>query len=248
MNNDVHAPAQCARAIRGFPRGVELFQEGERLAEVFQIVGGTVKLVCTGEDGQESISKLGFVNDWLGIAPVIAEQPAQVSAITCEASRIRIIGADTFRDMLKSDLDFSTKINTVLSQDLCRQSEWLRRLTTSRSGERLRRVLRDLVSALGCNDRSGAIRVKLPIQNRELAHLVAITPEHLSRLLRELDDDGVVRRDKGWMIVPDLERLCPDSRRHKRESSPIDRGLTNINNYVDINQRQSDTGWVSIRS
>ena len=42
---------------------------------------------------------------------------------------------------------------------------------------------------------------------RDLAGLVGISPEHLSRLLRQLADEGLICRSKGWIIVTDVRKL-----------------------------------------
>jgi DNA-binding HxlR family transcriptional regulator len=33
------------------------------------------------------------------------------------------------------------------------------------------------------------------------------TESYLSRLLKELEEDGLLQRDRGWVIIPDLEKL-----------------------------------------
>ena len=50
----------------------------------------------------------------------------------------------------------------------------------------------------------------------ELASLIAVTPEHLSRLLRQLRDDGVIRVNNGTIVVPDVRRLAAGERRGGR--------------------------------
>jgi CRP-like cAMP-binding protein len=47
------------------------------------------------------------------------------------------------------------------------------------------------------------MKLQIPLKLKELAQLIAITPEHLSRLLRELEQQGVISRNKGWLIMTD---------------------------------------------
>jgi hypothetical protein len=34
-----------------------------------------------------------------------------------------------------------------------------------------------------------------------------VTPSHLSRMFRELEDDKLLRRDKGWLVIPAPDKL-----------------------------------------
>jgi CRP-like cAMP-binding protein len=40
-----------------------------------------------------------------------------------------------------------------------------------------------------------------PIRRGDLAAVVGTTPEHLSRLLKELEEAGIIRREDGWLVV-----------------------------------------------
>jgi len=42
-----------------------------------------------------------------------------------------------------------------------------------------------------------------------IAQLLAITPIYLSRLLEQLEDDGLIRRSKGWLIIRNPDKLAP---------------------------------------
>jgi len=56
-------------------------------------------------------------------------------------------------------------------------------------------------------DSKGGIRFELPLRNWELAQLLGVTPEHLSRILRDLTKEGIIRRAKGWILVERPEKL-----------------------------------------
>jgi CRP-like cAMP-binding protein len=51
------------------------------------------------------------------------------------------------------------------------------------------------------------VRLKLPLKHKELAQLLGITPEHLSRVLRGMQQEGVVVREKGWIRIADARLL-----------------------------------------
>jgi CRP-like cAMP-binding protein len=43
----------------------------------------------------------------------------------------------------------------------------------------------------------------LPITNQELAQLLMITPEHLCRVLKGIEQKGLIKHDKGVLVVTD---------------------------------------------
>src|SRR5262249_28972298 len=50
-------------------------------------------------------------------------------------------------------------------------------------------------------------KLLIPRRRHELAKMVSITPEHFSRLLRQMEEDGIIRRDNGFLIIPSPETL-----------------------------------------
>jgi hypothetical protein len=53
----------------------------------------------------------------------------------------------------------------------------------------------------------GPVRVALPLRYTELARAIVTTRQHLARVLKQLEDDDLIRRQKGWLVIPDLERF-----------------------------------------
>jgi len=51
------------------------------------------------------------------------------------------------------------------------------------------------------------MRIHNPLKHWEIAQLISVTPQHLSRLLKRLEEEGIIRRNKGWLIISDYQRL-----------------------------------------
>jgi len=187
--------------------GTELIQQGASLRQVYVLEAGIVKLTHVDQSGTEMILSLRFPGWFLGVSAVIAQRPSPVSVTTVSRCSLRRIPVGAFRDLLDSDLSLSSHIHQLQAKEVIDQQTYLAQLGTLSSRERLERVLRELISVLHSQPSKAGIRLQLPINGRELARLVAITPEHLSRLLRQMENDGVIRRDRGWLIVCDLDRL-----------------------------------------
>lgn len=198
---DELAPAQA------YPKGVQLVREGAVLDEVLLVRAGVVKLARTAGDGRESIIELAFRETWLGAASVIVNKPSPVSAITCTEAMITRIPADQFRRQLRDTPTLSLRVHEAHARELYRQMGWIDELASLSSLERLKLVMRRFIAAIPGQTSNRGVRLNVPLRHWELARLIAVSPEHLSRLLRDMEREGIIERSKGWVIVSDLMRL-----------------------------------------
>jgi CRP-like cAMP-binding protein len=51
------------------------------------------------------------------------------------------------------------------------------------------------------------MRVPLSMSELDLAKLIGVTPEHLSRLLARMSKHDIIRKDKGWILICDPGRV-----------------------------------------
>ncbi len=54
------------------------------------------------------------------------------------------------------------------------------------------------------------IKYQLPLKRKELSQMIAVTPEHLSRLLKALEHDGLIQRNENWLEIKDYRRLITE--------------------------------------
>ena len=188
-----------------YAKGVELFPQGARLHDVYWLDKGLVKLVYLDEDGRERILDLRLPQGLLGAAPVLLSLPSPVSAVTVTACHVRRMPAAEFIKSLESDGRISWEVLHIQSQEVYGQFQRMADLSTGSSRARLERFLRGLATAAPT---TSGTHIQIPLKRCELAQLLAVTPEHLSRLFRQLCDAGVIGMDKGWLIVRDLDRLA----------------------------------------
>jgi CRP/FNR family transcriptional regulator len=194
-----------------YPTGVELLEQGARTTEVLYIDSGLIKLQRTHPNGRETILALAFPGEWAGTAEATIDIPSPATAITCTPSRIARMPASEFRERIAHDRDFSNSVHRMNAAQLCRQMEWIGKHALLTSEQRLRHVMRQLINELHLQPSHAGIRFRLPLRHWELARLVGITPEHLSRLLAQLKRTGIILRDdKGGIIVTNLQRLSED--------------------------------------
>jgi len=193
--------------LQVYPAGSELLRQGASPREIFFIEQGLIKLVSTSEEGHDVIICLRYPGWLLGVPSALAREPYPATAIALTLCRLRRISANDLIHLARTDALFSWQLQQAQSREILDHVDRVAQLGESSSIHRLRRLLRHLVSAVGSGEGSKNLRVPMPLKHAEMARFIAVSPEHLSRLLRQMQADGVIRREKGWIIVPDLKYL-----------------------------------------
>jgi CRP-like cAMP-binding protein len=97
---------------------------------------------------------------------------------------MRCISAREFMDQLTTDIALSVELNRMLSRDIRRNLEKIMSLGCMSATERLRRLLRELVFEEDLDELRKKGKLELPLTSDELAEIVAVTPQHLYRILK----------------------------------------------------------------
>jgi CRP-like cAMP-binding protein len=73
--------------------------------------------------------------------------------------------------------------------------------------QRLEQLLRWLIREMGLFKAGEKIRLRLPLKQWEIANYIAVTPEYVSKLMKQMEKEGVIRKEKGWVVVYDPQKL-----------------------------------------
>lgn len=190
-----------------YPSATELFRQGSWACEVYLIDAGLVKLTRSEQDGCEIIVSLRFPGWVLGAASVIAHKPHPVSAITAASCYLRRIPGEVFTELLKKNSQLSWHLHQMHSHEVFQHVARVTQIKCLPARQRFEQFLRQLISALGLSKSQKEIQIQLPLKHWEIAELIAVTPEHLSRMLKHMQREGVIQRKKGWIILSDPSAL-----------------------------------------
>jgi CRP-like cAMP-binding protein len=195
-------------AVRNYASRSELFQQGTPADDVYLIREGMVKLVWGESTGKQTILRLRLSGSFIGIPAVVTGQPYLTSAITLVPSVLERIPAEKFLQRLQTDPDFTWKVHQIQSREVHEQLNWLGEMACCSARSRLRNFFWRLTEACKVQKDGKKSRVRLPLKQKEVAELIAVTPEHLSRLLHELSRDGLLQLRRGSIVIPDPQALA----------------------------------------
>ena len=194
-------PAQRYRA------GTELFGQASAVNETYLIEDGLIRLVRFGDRGQEVTVALRFPGWVLGAASVILRLPSPVTAITATECRLRPIPARLLLRLIETNVAISRYLLEMLSREVYEQIDRTIQLSQCTAQQRLEQLLWDLISQTESIETSRGIRLQFPLKQEEIAQLIAVTPSYLSRMLKRLEQQGLIQRRMGWIVVSDPQRL-----------------------------------------
>jgi len=162
------------------PSGTVLLEQGTEPTSVFLLCQGLVKLTSVSSQGRESVLGLRSAGWYAGAVSVLVHRPNVYSVKTVTECVISRIPAHEFHLWLMRSAKMARHFTQTLCNELLSQSAEAQ-VRGGSAEERLSHFMTER------NTRHANLKTLDPLpmlKQMELAQLLAITPEHLSRLLR----------------------------------------------------------------
>ncbi len=196
---------EALRAVgfsQSYPPGVALFEQGNPVKAIGVIEEGLVKLL-RWEHADEAVTVgIRFSGRPLGAAAAILREPHPVTAETLIPCRILSIPVEQFLQLVTTNARISSDLHYLHAQELFDCFANLGGLGALSTRDRLLRLIGEVVVAEHDAGAAGPLRVALPLKYTELARAIVTTRQHLSRVLKQLEDENLIRREKGWLVIP----------------------------------------------
>ena len=193
-------------ARRSYPKGVELLQDDSTPPVVAMVRRGLVKVVRLSANGREYILALHPAPVLIGAAEAVIGQALVAAVVTATTCEVDEVPTDRFLAFIRARPDVLWSLQRQLAWEACAMRARAVEVCTLSPRERLQNTLAQFVPP--DNHRLRDVQLMLPITHRELAQMVGVTAEHLSRLLHQLESDSLITRHRGWIIVRDLRQFA----------------------------------------
>jgi CRP-like cAMP-binding protein len=187
--------------VSSFRPGQLLFGQGDPAAAIYIVRSGRVKLVHEHRDGTSQILRVAGPGDLLGAANR-AEGAQPVSAVARTSGSVCILRTVELEQLLREDAEFALAWAHLLSDEVQRARESVFRHGPWPAAIRAARYI-----AKNAAPTPESPLPSLDVTHADMAGLLSIAPETATRLLRELEEDGVIRLSRGRIVVLDADRL-----------------------------------------
>ncbi len=197
-------------ALRQVREGTTLLLEGAAANSLYIVRSGSLKSVKTLEDGYEQVLALAQIGELLGAEALHGgAQPASVVAL--ENATVYVLPVQDLPALRLQDSQLDLALQLALSRQLVRAAETTAMAAAVASEVRLARFLVWLSGRMAETGHSPT-RLRLRMGRRDIASLLCVAHETVSRAFSTLSDQGYLQVDRREVQLLDLERLRAFSR------------------------------------
>ena len=204
LSSDSIERAIANPVLRSYSSNHVIVLENDDSASIHFILEGWVKVRTHNIDGKEITLNLLSQGDLFGEMAALDAIPRSTDVITLGDTHICSIPSQDFLDLLKAEPMAGVHLSQLLALRL-RQVNRRLRLREADSTARLVDVLLFLVDGQGREEAGCWVIPSFP--HRELSSLSGLARETVTRVLRKLENKGLVSRDREVMRIPNLAHL-----------------------------------------
>ncbi|MFQ5580057.1 MAG: Crp/Fnr family transcriptional regulator [Nitrospiria bacterium] len=189
-----------------YEKGQAVFYEGNSCEGVYLLRSGSIKLMQSSLKGDQHTLEIILPGDLIEKSAVFCEGPHTVSAQALERSEVCLFHPEDFFELLKSHAHLALSLILVLTKEVERGRERIRRLLFESAKKRLACILVDLSHHHGARQSEG-VAINLGLKRHELAEMVGVTLETTVRLLTKMKNEKLIRLNGKQIVVLDEEGL-----------------------------------------
>jgi CRP/FNR family transcriptional regulator len=189
---------------RKFKQGEMVIGESDPIRSFYVVITGQLKLYRSSAEGKEQTLQLLGPGDPFGLCTAFATDSFPASAMAIVDSAVLLIPGTIIETVARQEPALLLNIISILSQRLKDSMTLIESLALKEIPGRLASFLRHLLPK---NAKSKNTVLELTISQREQAKILGATPEALSRALRKMAIDGILKTAGRIITVLDHKAL-----------------------------------------
>ena len=196
---------------RLYRKGETIFHKDDVGSTFHMINTGSVKLSIPSQEREDLfLAHLG-PGDFFGELALLDEHPRSATATAIEPTETLALERGDFLDFLTCYPDVAVRILGVLAQRIRKLDSQLESIISVKPQARLARTLLQLASTHGSETQQGW-DISIPLTVAGLAGMVGVSTATVRRLLRDLQDAGIVSINNQRFVVHKPEELVEKGR------------------------------------
>ena len=192
-----------ATTARRLTKGDILFDKDDKPSGLLMVASGYILLAVSSPEGGKKVLGIYGVGQSIGEAEVVMDSPYPYFAEAVDDAEVLEVGQQALLELLDRDKRF---VRSLIGCMGLRQHDLVYSVESYTLRTGAERVIGYLLQHARIHA-GGRLVVSLPASKQLIASLLHITPETLSRILRDLSDAGLILGKGRQVQIPNVDRL-----------------------------------------
>jgi CRP/FNR family transcriptional regulator, cyclic AMP receptor protein len=185
---------------RTYRRGEVVFHQGDPGESVHVVCRGTLKVVITGDNGEEAVLAILGPSDVFGEMALLDGGPRSATVTALEAVETAVLSRTDFIRLLRQVPAIGESLLASLARTIRQVNEDIGGLVFLDLHGRLARKLLELADAYG-EPNDGNVLIRVQLTQEELAGMIGATRASVNKILGFFEDRGVIQRQGRHILV-----------------------------------------------
>jgi CRP/FNR family transcriptional regulator len=202
---------RAVRTIVRYSAGQVIFYQGQPPFAIYCLGSGAAKIYKSSEGGGRIIIRVLGAGEIIGYRAVLANEPYAATAEAIKPTTACVITRESFLEILRVSPGLCERLLAKMARELRISEEQLLTIANEPVRRRVARLLLLMLKAGGTPMRANS-RIPTVYRRNEMAQMIGTTPETLSRMLRLMTSQGLIRVTRSEIRVTDPPRLAAAGR------------------------------------
>ncbi len=183
-----------------------IFNEGDPSNFFYMVTKGRVKITKISQEGRELILEIITPGDFFGAVAVLRGIPYPANAIAMEDTEVIKISKTDFFRILDRFPQLMYCLAMSLGERMRGSHETLKNIALERVESRIASLLLKLSDRVGQKTPQGVV-IDMRLTKQDIAEMVGTTVETSIRTMSKFKKKGLIKEQKGRVIITDPQRL-----------------------------------------
>lgn len=206
------AAVRCSENQLSLAADTVLLKAGTENPGLHLIAHGTVEMIAATVDGGEKIVEFARAGNMFAEETLFDGKPLRYTVRTLTPVAIFRVPEQTIDEWLSASPEFSRRLMGALAERTDYLQKDMVTFCTKNATARLVCYLVCQFDKAPCTP-DGSLNLNIPLPRNKLASRLGVSDSHLSRAFKELEDKGLIVKQRNGIFIPDVPALsayvCP---------------------------------------
>lgn len=193
--------------VRQYDRNIEIIAAGQKMSNLLIMSSGWAVRYKSLEDGRRQILNVLLPGDIFDLQVFVAAE-ADHSIMSVTAISVFTVQLGDMRHALVDSGTLTMGFWWTQVQEEAFLREQIIRNGRQTARERVGNFLMELHRRAQIVNEATRDGLRLPLTQTHIADALGLTPIHTNRVLRQLEQDGYIERDRNWIVFKDANALA----------------------------------------